>query len=90
MPTIVTTKSVVLSTPVLDAKGKPVTDEVKWNGRKVVHELFDHVQHLAGAIVTVSKEVAAELIALGHARTHDKGIDGDIVDPTKVSVDPLA
>lgn len=88
MPTIVTTKSVVLSTPVLDAKGKPVTDEVKFGGRKVIHEVYDHVQHLAGTVIDVTKEVAKELISLGHAREHVKGLDDDAVDPTK-PVDPL-
>lgn len=91
MPHIVTTKSLVISTPVVDEKGKPVTEESKFNGRKVVHQIHDHVQHPAGAVVFVEdKKFAKELIDNGHAREHVAGIDDDeAVDPTK-SADPLA
>jgi hypothetical protein len=89
MPTVVTTKSVVLSKPLLDEKNKPVTEEVKFNGRKVTHTVHEHTQHKAGAAVEVDRATAKALIAAGHAREHVAGLDDDTVDPTKAT-DPLA
>lgn len=90
MPKVVTTKSVVLSKPLLDEKGKPVTEEVKFNNRKVTHIVHEHTQHSADAVVEVDKATAKELIAAGHAREHVAGLDEEIVDPTKTVTDPLA
>jgi hypothetical protein len=90
MPHVITTKSVVISTPVLDEKTKkPVTEEVKFGARKVTHEVLEHTQHEAGVIIEVSKALAKELIEAGHAREHLSGVDEDIVDPTKPSDDVL-
>jgi protein-tyrosine-phosphatase len=88
MAKVVTTKSLVTSSPVLDPKGKPVTEEVKFNGRKVTHEVHEHTQHKADTVITVDAKTAKALIEAGHAREHTAGIDDDIVDPTKS--DPLA
>lgn len=93
MKAIVTTKSVVLSSPVVDGKGKPVTEKVKWNGRDREHQVHDNVQHNAGTVLSigeetdaaskvVSKELAEELVADGHAREHVSGLD-DEVSPVK-------
>ena len=87
MPHVVTTKSVVISTPVLDTKGKPVTDEIKWNGRKTIIELYDHIQHDAGTVLKLDDvDFAKKLVEDGHARDHLSGLD-DEVDPTKPSGD---
>jgi hypothetical protein len=96
MKAIVTTKSVVLSTPVTDAKGKPVTEKVKWANREREHQVHDHMQHGAGTVLAVgeetdavnkvvSKELADELVADGHAREHVSGLD-DEVSPVKDDV----
>lgn len=83
MPTIVTTKSIVTSVPLLDAKTqKHVTEEIMFNGRKKTHEVFVHTQHPANAVITVEKELAKALIAAGHAREHLAGLDDEEVDPT--------
>lgn len=84
MPTITTTKSVVLSTPVLDDKGKPQTEKVKFGNREVTHNILDHVQHPAGAVLDVDAATAKMLIAEGHARPAVAGIEDDEIDPTKV------
>lgn len=90
MPKVVTTKGLVTSTPLLDEKGKPVTEEVKFGGRKVTHTVYEHTQHKADTVIEVDKETAKKLLAEGHAREHVEGLDdeGDFVDPTK-SADPL-
>jgi len=90
MPKVVTTKGLVTSAPLLDEKGKPVTEEVKFGGRKVVHTVHEHMQHKADTVINVDKETAKKLLAAGHAREHVAGLDDDdFVDPTK-SADPLA
>lgn len=89
MPSIITTKSVVLSTPVLDEKNKPVTEQVKFGGRLVTHTVHDHTQHKASVVIEVDKVTAKALIAAGHAREYVAGLDDDVVNPTK-KIDPLA
>lgn len=74
---IVTTQSVVISTPLLDAKGKKQTEETRWAGRKVTHIVHEHTQHLAGTILSVPDELAKELIASGVAREPAPGIDDE-------------
>lgn len=86
MKAIVTTKSVVVSKPVFDGKGKPVMEKVKFNGREVEHHAHDHIQHPAGATLVVgdhvSEELAVELVEGGHARETVAGLD-DEVSPVK-------
>lgn len=65
---IVTLKSIVLSEPVIDDKGKPVKETVKFNGRDVTHTLHKHTQHGANTALDVEDALAEELIAAGHAR----------------------
>ncbi len=89
MPHVITTKSVVIGTPLFDEKGKPVTEEVKFGARKVTHQVHEHTQHEAGVVIEVSKALSAELIEAGHAREHVKGLDEDIVDPTKPATDDV-
>jgi hypothetical protein len=89
MPKVVTTKGLVTSTPLLDEKGKPVTDEVKFGGRKVTHIVHEHTQHKADAVIEVDKATAKALLAKGLVREHVAGLDEAFVDPTK-SFDPLA
>lgn len=91
MPTVVTTKGLVTSTPVLDPKtGKTITEEIMFNGRKVIRDVYEHIQHAAGAVISVEKKLAKVLVEGGHARPHDAALDADVVDPTKPSTDPLA
>jgi hypothetical protein len=86
---VVTIKGLVTSAPVLDEKGKPVTEEVKFNGRKVTHNVHEHTQHKADAVIEVDKATAKKLLEAGLVREHVSGIDeDDFVDPTKS--DPLA
>ena len=94
MPHIVTTKSVVLSTPVVDGKGKPVTEKVKYNGREVEHQAHDHIQHKAGTVFeigkSIDKETAKSLVADGHAREHVAGLDDEVTPIKGEPADPLA
>lgn len=89
MPKVVTIKGLVTSAPLLDEKGKPVTEEVKFGGRKVTHTAHEHTQHKAGDVIEVDKATAKALLAAGLVREHVSGIDDDVVDPTK-GLDPLA
>ena len=86
MVQIVTTKSVTFTTPVLDAKGKPLTQKIKWRKREVDAPVVEHHRHRAGEVIDVAEELAAELISNQHARMPDVALD-DIVDPTKPKVD---
>lgn len=97
MASIVTTKSVVLSSPVFDGKGKPVMEKIKFANRDREHHAHDNSQHLAGTVFkigeendpfngVVSKELADELKANGHARDHVSGLDEDEVSPVKDDV----
>lgn len=89
MPHVVTLKSVVISTPVIE-KGKPLMDEAKFGGRKVTFHVHDHVQHEAGVQIEVSEEIAKELIEAGHAREQIVGVDEvEAVDPTKPPSDDV-
>lgn len=90
MAKVVTTKSVVIGVPVLDAKGKPQTDEVKFGSRKVTINVHENVYHEADTVIDVSDEVAAELIEAGHAREVAVGLDEAPVDPTKPVDDVLS
>ncbi|MGZ6199180.1 MAG: hypothetical protein ACXWNL_16210 [Vulcanimicrobiaceae bacterium] len=89
MPKVVTIKGLVTSTPVLDAKKQPVTEEVKYGGRKVTHNVYEHTQHKADTVIEVDKATAKDLLARGLVREHVAGLDEELVDPTK-SNDPLA
>ena len=89
MTKVVTIKGLVTSAPLLDEKGKPVTEEVKFGGRKVTHVVHEHTQHKADTVIEVDKATAKVLLAAGHVREHVQGLDEDVVDPTK-SPDPLA
>lgn len=89
MPHVVTLKSVVIGVPILDAKGKPVTEEVKFGPRKMTINVHENVQHEAGVTLEVTDEQAAELIEGGHAREVVVGLD-EPVDPTKPGDDVLA
>lgn len=96
MASIVTTKSVVIGVPVYDSKGKPVTEKIKFGNREREHHVHDNTPHLAGTVFEigeesdpangiVSKELADELKADGHARDHVIGLD-DEVSPVKDDV----
>ncbi len=82
MVKVVTTKSVTFTTPVLDAKGKPQMTKLKYNKREIEAPLVDHQRHLAGTVIEVDKEFAADLIARKLARVPDVALD-DVVDPIK-------
>jgi hypothetical protein len=71
MVKVVTTKSVTFTTPVLDAKGKPKMTKLKYNKREIEAPLVDHQRHLAGTVIEVDKEFAADLIARKLARVPD-------------------
>lgn len=90
MVKVVTTQSVTFTTPVLDSKGKPLTQKVKFKKREIDSPVVDHHRHKAGVLVDVEKDHAAELIAKGLARMPDATLDDEPVDPTKSSTDPLA
>lgn len=90
MVKVVTTRSVTFTTPVLDSKGKPVTQKIKFKKREIESAVVDHHRHKAGEVINVEKDHAAELIEKGLARMPDATLDDDPVDPTKSSTDPLA
>lgn len=88
MPKVVTTISVVIGTPLVDSKGKPVMEKVKWNGREKEHHAHENTQYPANSVIDVDDELAKELIQAGHARDIVVGLDED-VSPIK-TIDPLA
>lgn len=72
---IVTLKSIVLSEPVFDDKGKPLKETVKWNGRETTHTVHRHIQHSANVELDVEDALAVELVTAGHARDANAVID---------------
>jgi hypothetical protein len=86
MVKLVTTQSVTLTTPVLDSKGNPVTEKIKFNRREVTSQVVDHHRHKAGELIDVSRELADELVSKNIARVPEAALD-DEVDPTKPAAD---
>lgn len=91
MVKVVTVKGLVTSAPVLDEKGKPVTEQIKFRGRMVTHNVHEHTQHKADAVIDLDKATAKDLLVRGLVREHVAGLDDDdlLIDPTKNS-DPLS
>lgn len=76
MTKIVPINSVVFTTPILDARGKQRTREVKGlRGLTETIPAVKHVHAVAGIAVDAPDDVAAELVKLGLARAVDLVID---------------
>lgn len=83
---IITTKGVGVAVPLLDDNRKPIRVDVKHNGIKRSVIAHETVHHPANTVLDLDDAIANELIAIGHAVTHD-----DALAPSEpAQADPLA